>query len=707
VKDDRPLVSVVLPTYNRASLLRRSIDSVLEQTWQDFELIVVDDGSTDGTRETVAGTPDPRVRYVARESNGGVAAARNTGVRAATGRYLAFHDSDDEWLPEKLARQVQALQPLDETCMSVCGVRRTFPAAGGAGAGGLTYPRSASDWNKGLDWSGVLASGVAYTQSWLVPRRAVVDAGGFDERLCIWDDWDLLIRLSRRLPIRTLPEPLVISERGADSLSADPQRFVRDMPVILEKHGAEAKQRPPLLAELHFLHALQLCKVVRVREARAALWRCLKLAPTHAPAWRLLMRTLLGSAHIRRRFGAPAAQGEDHALGWALVLTVLDRVLQRLVPPVPSRIAYVSFPDYTDSAFYVFRHALRTRNGLEHVWLVRDASARRRIERDFAQAVAEVGTTGHTLRVEQRASLAGYWSFLRSRYVFHTHGAYRFRDTAWRRDVVCLWHGMPIKCVGLLNRITPNPYPTFGTMHLATSAFFRDIVAAAFAADTAVVKLCSLPRCDALLHESARQTPEMQVRERLAVAPDQRLVLWLPTYRAEGPQSQGSRPRSFLDDVPSGTVEAMERAAAATGSVVLAKLHPRDPLNDHAPPWPFERLRLLRANAWTALDLQLYDLIAASDALISDVSSVLIDYSITRGPIGILGFDPATYTRELTFPFEKLTATGRFDLLGDARAVERFLQRVRDGGPTDGAPTFLYDRFDLPGAEQVLREVHL
>lgn len=108
--ENKPTVSIIIPTYNRSQLIARAVKSVLNQTYQNFELIIIDDGSTDNTRELVTSFNDERIRYIRHEENKGEAAARNTGLKAARCDYIAYQDSDDEWLPEKLARQIELLQ---------------------------------------------------------------------------------------------------------------------------------------------------------------------------------------------------------------------------------------------------------------------------------------------------------------------------------------------------------------------------------------------------------------------------------------------------------------------------------------------------------------------------------------------------------------------------------------------------------------------
>ena len=201
-----PAVSIVLPTYQRGGLIGRAIRSVLAQTHGDFELLVVDDGSTDDTAAEVARITDPRVRYTRLDVNRGVAAARNLGIRATAAPLLAFQDSDDEWLPNKLERHLQVL------------------AASGPGVG-VVYSDMERVWDDGrseyhrspdlvagclinpeTSFYQVCRIGIQAT----VIRRVCLDAvGAFDERFPALEDLELFIRLSRRFAFHHLEEPLV------------------------------------------------------------------------------------------------------------------------------------------------------------------------------------------------------------------------------------------------------------------------------------------------------------------------------------------------------------------------------------------------------------------------------------------------------------------------------------------------------------------
>ena len=106
-------ISIVIPTYNRVDFLPKAIQSVLNQTYRNWEMIIVDDGSTDNTEEIVKGYKESRIQYIVHKYNLGLSAARNTGIKKSRGEYIAFLDSDDEWFPEKISCQMNIFQKED------------------------------------------------------------------------------------------------------------------------------------------------------------------------------------------------------------------------------------------------------------------------------------------------------------------------------------------------------------------------------------------------------------------------------------------------------------------------------------------------------------------------------------------------------------------------------------------------------------------
>ena len=126
MKNNSPKVSIILPTYNRAHIIEKAIQSVLNQTYQDFEIIIIDDGSKDDTKKIIRGfqEKDNRIKYIRFEENKGAAAARNAGIKMSKGEYITFQDSDDEWLPEKLEKQMKIIETSSENIVVYCGFWR-------------------------------------------------------------------------------------------------------------------------------------------------------------------------------------------------------------------------------------------------------------------------------------------------------------------------------------------------------------------------------------------------------------------------------------------------------------------------------------------------------------------------------------------------------------------------------------------------------
>lgn len=207
-----PQVSVIIPTYNRAYCLAEAIESVLSQTFQDFELIVVDDGSTDATARIICSYKE-RLRYI-RQDNAGVSAARNAGIRAATGDWIAFLDSDDQWLPEKLAVQIEALRAYPTGVAHMVDVLIELPEGKLISAfelRGLKRSFSEKTFRKRALLDVLQAQ--FFTSSWLLDKETVKAACAFETEMRIYEDLDLLTRVALFGPFVISCYPGVILRR--------------------------------------------------------------------------------------------------------------------------------------------------------------------------------------------------------------------------------------------------------------------------------------------------------------------------------------------------------------------------------------------------------------------------------------------------------------------------------------------------------------
>lgn len=198
-------VSVIIPTYNRAGVIRRSIDSVLAQTFDDMEIIVIDDGSTDNMGEIVQSIPDERIRYIPCETNRGTSAARNEGLKVAQGKYIAFLDSDDEWLPEKIEKQVALMESLPAE-WGVCHTGARIIKDGSIKTTFIPKPVR----NKKLLLRFVFGKFHFFTPSLMIRSACFDHVGHFDERLWRWEDRELLLRIFRLYKLAVISEPLVV-----------------------------------------------------------------------------------------------------------------------------------------------------------------------------------------------------------------------------------------------------------------------------------------------------------------------------------------------------------------------------------------------------------------------------------------------------------------------------------------------------------------
>ena len=240
-------VSVIIPTFNRARKVVRAVSSVLYQTFKDYEIIVVDDGSTDGTREALLSV-NPHIKYLSHPKNMGVSTARNTGILASESPLIAFLDSDDYWLSEKLSRQVEyfAQHPKAVACQTeeiwIRNGRRINPRKKHLKPSGDIFGPS-------------LKRCLVSPSAVMLRRSLLEEVGLFDPILPACEDYDLWLRISCLYPIYLIEEPLAFKEGGApDQLSAcykGMDRFrIRALAKLIMGNNLTGIQREDVLQEL-------------------------------------------------------------------------------------------------------------------------------------------------------------------------------------------------------------------------------------------------------------------------------------------------------------------------------------------------------------------------------------------------------------------------------------------------------------------------
>ena len=211
IRSKNPEVSVILPTYNRGWILKEAIDSILAQEFKDFELIVVDDGSTDNTGE-ILDSYEQDIQ-VLRQSNKGVSAARNRGIDAAEGRLVAFLDSDDLWLPRKLSSQVDFF---NSNPAAVINQTEEIWVRNGV----RVNPKTRHHKFSGMIFERSLALCLVSPSAVMIKKNLFSEVGVFDENLPACEDYDLWLRISCRYPVHLIETPLIMKRGGhADQLS--------------------------------------------------------------------------------------------------------------------------------------------------------------------------------------------------------------------------------------------------------------------------------------------------------------------------------------------------------------------------------------------------------------------------------------------------------------------------------------------------------
>lgn len=269
-----PQVSVIIPTYNRAEFLRSAIASVLNQTYQDFEIIVVDDGSKDNTENVVSHFNNRKIRYVRHETNKGVTVARNTGILNSKGAFIAFLDDDDEWLPQKLIRQMALLRrsPL-QTGAVYTGLLRVDHRSG----------KTVGEWiptKRGNLFDELCFENCVGTASTVLLKKECFNTLGlFDEDICFGEEYDMWIRVSKSFLFECVNEPLVKYRVHAAKLSTNYELVISGLEAQLRKHGAFFRSNKKGYSYRYLSLGTLYCYVGKMGRGRVAFLTAIRLYP--------------------------------------------------------------------------------------------------------------------------------------------------------------------------------------------------------------------------------------------------------------------------------------------------------------------------------------------------------------------------------------------------------------------------------------------
>lgn len=284
----RPLVSVIIPTHNRAEMLNRAIRSVLNQTFEDFEMIVVSDGSKDNTEQVVKSFDDSRIRFLKHETLRGASAARNTGLRAAQGEYIAFLDDDDEWMANKLEVQTPVIQKSRPEVGLVYAWMEYFE--NGKSVGVRAPELRGNVFVEMLD-----KQAIGGCPTIIIKREVIDNVGYFDESLPRGNDGDFIRRITKHYQVDYVPEVLVKVYLGhGDRISVNSKENIRNVVWALEKRlkdfEGEFRRHPRQEANVMAKISVNAFKIGQLRKGIAFLWRTAK----SGASWRDKVHLLIG-----------------------------------------------------------------------------------------------------------------------------------------------------------------------------------------------------------------------------------------------------------------------------------------------------------------------------------------------------------------------------------------------------------------------------
>lgn len=324
------------------------------------------------------------------------------------------------------------------------------------------------------------------------------------------------------------------------------------------------------------------------------------------------------------------------------LLTEAYKILAKIAPKANKKITFISYPDASDNSWHLYRYLTKNVEGYTFVWLInspRDLELIKKIR-------SENNSSINKIVIIKKNSMRGLLHFATSKNIFHTHGTYSFVRFSSNARIVNLWHGMPLKRIGALDKKRVDEI-CHSDLILSTSKFFSMVMSDAFCTHEKKILDIGLPRNDVLTGRLPidGSTTQSLLKSKLI----QKFIMWLPTYRKSfiGDIRQDSKISSFIDEWSPLFFQKANDSLRLNKTHLIVKIHPMDCMNISDMPSGYSNILFLSAKDWGGLNVDLYDVLSLSSGLISDVSSVIIDYQLTGKPIALTGKSIEEYERGL------------------------------------------------------------
>jgi glycosyltransferase involved in cell wall biosynthesis len=264
-----PKVNVIIPTFNRAEFLCHAITSVLNQTFQDFEIVIIDDASRDHTQDVVTNFKDTRIKFIRHQVSQGAAEARNTGIINSNCKYIAFLDDDDEWLSDKLQMQIDFLENSSQEVGGVCTSQLIVDRVSGK-APYVWSPEVPLDLSK---------DNPIATSSILLRRECFEECGLFDGSMPAVSDYDMWIRISKKFSFVFIKEPLIRYHIHKNRITHNYEKKIIGLEILFKKHDEFFKSNPRSYSRKYFSLGVLYCFNGETSKGRKAFNRSIRMNP--------------------------------------------------------------------------------------------------------------------------------------------------------------------------------------------------------------------------------------------------------------------------------------------------------------------------------------------------------------------------------------------------------------------------------------------